>query len=85
MIRWLPAMVLVIGAAVACGTRLTATDAHAVQLQLQDCSDVAARLGDAGPSSAAIRAEARACACGARGILLRAGESVPDAAAGCPQ
>jgi len=82
----LPLFFVLAGAAIACGTRLSAVDARAVQLQADDCADIAARLADAGPSFAPVRAESRACACGARGILKRAGEPVADAgAAGCPQ
>jgi len=68
-----------------CGTRLTGVDTTAVKLEAQDCQDIAGRLADAGPGFSVERAESRACLCGARGILRRAGESVSDASAGCPQ
>jgi hypothetical protein len=80
-----PLSLLGILALAACGSRLAAIDLKAVELQRQDCADIAARLADAGPSQGPSRAEARACVCGARGILARAGAPLPDGGGTCPQ
>jgi hypothetical protein len=60
--------------AAACGTRLNTLDARAVTNQLRACSAIDERT-DGGP----VAALAEACVCGAKGILVRAGQPLPEA------
>jgi hypothetical protein len=67
------------GALVACGgTRLSTLDANLALNVERDC-EVQVTLSDAGPR----RSLAQACVCGARGVLIHAGQPHDDAGA-CP-
>ena len=85
------ALILVgVGALVACGYRLQTADVVTLQNMAPNCALNVAILADAGPGPNGIymqvRSTDRTCVCGARGILARAGQPLPDAGrAGCPQ
>jgi hypothetical protein len=69
-----------------CGYKMQPVDYTTLQNMAPNCSANVVLLADAGPQYAQERATDRACNCGARGILARAGQPEPDAGkAGCPQ
>lgn len=70
----------------ACGYKLAPADVTTLQLQTVNCAAAVTELADAGPAFARARSIDRVCVCGARGILSRAGQPLPDAGReGCPQ
>lgn len=69
-----------------CGYKLAPADVTTLQLQTVNCAAAVTELADAGPAFARARSIDRVCVCGARGILSRAGQPLPDAGReGCPQ
>jgi len=84
------ALVVLFGGSIAgmlaCGYKLQAADVTTLQLQTVNCAAAVTELADAGPAFARARSIDRVCVCGARGILSRAGQPLPDAGReGCPQ
>ncbi len=71
--------------AAACGTHLAAVDAADLRLIEESSLDSTARLADAGPAYAPVRAQDHASACLARAVLLHEHQAAPDAGPGCPQ
>ena len=71
---------------VACGYRMQAADYATLTNLAPNCALNMQLLADAGPAFAQERSTDRVCTCGARAILARAGQILPDAGKlGCPQ
>ncbi len=73
-------------AAAACGYRMQAADYTTLQNMAPNCAENVTLMADAGAQYMQVRATDRTCVCGARGILARAKQPLPDAGKlGCPQ
>jgi hypothetical protein len=68
------------------GTSLSPADRQLMGLQTDNCRDALSRLADSGEAYAQVRADVRTCICSARGVIVHAHQTPPDAGnVGCSQ
>jgi len=68
------------------GTSLSPADRQLMGLQTDNCHDALSRLADSGEAYAQVRADVRTCICSARGVIVHAHQTPPDAGnVGCSQ